>query len=94
MAFAPARKPYRIGLLTYENDEIRAIFVTERNCVVPVSKGESQISDRCLYYNGYLSVRPRKATRYCWFARDVTAAMLVVKNKSISLLYELNSIFM
>ena len=31
---------------------------------------------------------------YCWFARDVTAAMLVVKNKSISLLWELNSIFM
>ena len=32
---------------------------------------------------------------YCWFARDVTAAMLVVKNKSISLLWELKvSIFM
>ena len=31
---------------------------------------------------------------YCWFARDVTVAMLVVKNKSISLLWELNSIFM
>ena len=31
---------------------------------------------------------------YCWFARDVTAAMLVVKNKSTSLLWELNSIFM
>ena len=30
----------------------------------------------------------------CWFARDVTAAMLVVKNKSISLLWELNSTFM
>ena len=29
-----------------------------------------------------------------WFAHDVTAAMLVVKNKSISLLWELNSIFM
>ena len=26
---------------------------------------------------------------YCWFARDVTAAMLVVKNKSISRLWEL-----
>ena len=31
--------------------------------------------------------------QYCWFARDVTAAMLAVKNKSISLLWELNSIF-
>ena len=30
----------------------------------------------------------------CWFARGVTAAMLVVKNKNISLLWELNSIFM
>ena len=30
----------------------------------------------------------------CWFARDVTAAMLVFKDKSISLLWELNSIFM
>ena len=30
---------------------------------------------------------------YCWSAGDVTAAMLVVKNKSISLLWELNSIF-
>ena len=30
---------------------------------------------------------------YCWIARDVTSAMLVAKNKSISLLWELNSIF-
>ena len=29
-----------------------------------------------------------------WFVRDLTAAMLVIKNKSISLLWELNSIFM
>ena len=29
-----------------------------------------------------------------WFAREVTAAMLEVKNKSISLLRELNPIFM
>ena len=30
---------------------------------------------------------------YCWFARDAMAAMLVVKNKSISICCELNSIF-
>ena len=30
---------------------------------------------------------------YCWFVRDVKATMLVVKNKSISLFWELNSIF-
>ena len=29
----------------------------------------------------------------CWFPRDITATMLVIKNKSISLLWELNSIF-
>ena len=31
---------------------------------------------------------------YCWFARDIMAAMLMVKNKSISLFCEQNSIFM
>ena len=30
----------------------------------------------------------------CWFACDVIAATLVVKNNSLSLLWELNSIFM
>ena len=40
-----------------------------------------------------LQERGKKKT-HCWFAGDVTAAMLVVKNKSISLLWELNSIFM
>ena len=30
---------------------------------------------------------------YCWFARDVMAAMLMVKNKSISICCKLNSIF-
>ena len=32
-------------------------------------------------------------SQYCWFALDVAAAMLVVKNKSISLLWEPDSIF-
>ena len=38
--------------------------------------------------------RPRKRayTSYRWFASDVTTAMLVVKNKSISLRWEMNSI--
>ena len=31
---------------------------------------------------------------YCWFARDVMVAMLLVKNKTISILWEINSIFM
>ena len=34
------------------------------------------------------------AHAYCWFVRDVTAATLVVNSKSISLLWEINSIFM
>ena len=42
----------------------------------------------------FLTVGERVKKENCWFARDVTAAMLVVKNKSISLLWELNSIFM
>ena len=41
-----------------------------------------------------MTTKPRKADDNCWFAGDLTAAMLVVKNKSISLLWELNSIFM
>ena len=32
--------------------------------------------------------------QYCWFALDATATMLVVKNKSVSFLWKLNSIFM
>ena len=36
----------------------------------------------------------KKIGRCCWFASDVTAAMLVVKNKSISLRWEMNSILM
>ena len=31
---------------------------------------------------------------YCWFASDVTAAMLGVKQKSVSLRWEMNSILM
>ena len=40
---------------------------------------------------------PKKVSlkeQHCWFASDVTAAMLVVKNKNISLRWEMNSILM
>ena len=47
---------------------------------------------KSLWYPGYQNIL--LGNKYCWFALDVTAAMLVVKNKSISLLWELNSIFM
>ena len=43
---------------------------------------------------GKVAGNPSRGRFNCWFARDVMAAMLVVKNKSISLLWELNSIFM
>ena len=39
--------------------------------------------------NGFCSFQ----NPYCWFAGDVTAAMLVVKNKNNSLLWELNYFF-
>ena len=42
----------------------------------------------------YLVQEPITVMCRCRFARDVTTAMLEVKNKSISLLWELNSIFM
>ena len=44
-------------------------------------------------YTGYIFDR-NSTLSYSWFARDVMTAMLVVNNKSISLLCEVNSIFM
>ena len=44
VAFAPARKLYRIGLLfTRKNGDFGAISVTERSCAAPISKVESYI---------------------------------------------------
>ena len=51
IAFAHARKSYRIGLLfTHKNRDFGAISVTERSYAAPISKLESHISDRCSYY--------------------------------------------
>ena len=53
VAFAPARKPYRIGLLfTHKNGDFGAISVTEQSCAALISEAESHISDRCSYYTG------------------------------------------
>ena len=53
-AFAPARKPYRIGILfTQKNGDLGAISVTE----ISISKVESQISDRCSHYTSLLHSR-------------------------------------
>ena len=47
IAFAPARKSYRIRILfTHKNGDFGAISVTERNYAAPISKVESHISDR------------------------------------------------
>ena len=47
IAFAPARKPYRIRLLfTHENGDFGAISVTERICSAPISIVERHISER------------------------------------------------
>ena len=55
VAFAPARKPYRIGLLfTHNNGDFGAISVTERSCPHVISKLESHIWDKCSHYTGQI----------------------------------------
>lgn len=55
IAFAPAPKPYRIGLLymfTHENRDFGAISATERSCYAPLSKVESHINSATFFtYN-------------------------------------------
>ena len=55
VAFALAKNwPYRIGLMfTHENGDFGAISVAGRSYEAPISKVESDISDRCSYYTGY-----------------------------------------
>ena len=51
VAFTPAQKPYRIGLLfTQKYGDFGAISVTEQSCDAPIFKVESHISDRYSYY--------------------------------------------
>ena len=48
VAFVPPRKSDRMELLfTHKHGCGDAISVTERSCAAPISKVESQISDRC-----------------------------------------------
>ena len=51
IAFAPARKPHRIGLLfvRHKNGDFGAISITERLKAAPISKAESHISDGLNY---------------------------------------------
>ena len=55
VAFALAKNwPYRIGLMfTHKNGDFGAISVAGRSYEAPISKVESDISDRCSYYTGY-----------------------------------------
>ena len=56
MAFAPAQKPYRIGLLfTHMNRDFGAISATAGSCAAPrraapISKVESHVSNRFTLY--------------------------------------------
>ena len=55
IAFAPARKLYRVELLfTHCNGDFSAISVTERRYAAPISKVASHILDRCLYNTKYI----------------------------------------
>ena len=65
--FAPARKPYKIGLLfTHNNGDLGVVSVMERSCSGPIAKVESHISDRCSYYNWYrYSCRQEKLCGRC-----------------------------
>ena len=53
IAYAPGRKPYRIGLLfTHKNRDFGEISVSERICAAPISKVQIHISDKCSHYTG------------------------------------------
>ena len=73
IAFAPARKPYRIALLfTHKNGDLGAISVTKRSCAEPISRVESHISDSdtvfILYRVGsdsFSSLSDNKEVNYC-----------------------------
>jgi len=54
----------------------------------------TKLSFKDLIYKLQTQKMATEAASYCWFARDVKATMLAVKNKSIFLLWEQNSIFM
>ena len=59
----------------------KKLFYRERSC---------EISRGILYY---FAVEYQTFSVNCWFASDVAAAMLVVKNKSISLRWEIELYF-
>ena len=54
---AATTESYQIGILfTHMNGDFDTISMTERNCVTPISKVESQIWHRCSYFTGQLFV--------------------------------------
>ena len=62
IAFAPVRKPYRIGILfTHKNGDFDAISATERSRAALFSKAETHISNRCSYYTGHRFVSAPKS---------------------------------
>ena len=77
IAFAPARKPYRIGLLfTHKNRDFGAISATERSChAALIYKVESHISYRIgvyIHYTGY----DGKASRYYKYEHSLSLCQI------------------
>ena len=61
IAFASARKPYRIWLLiSPKDDDFGEISVTEQNCVASILKKDRHKTDRSSYYTGQLFVSAGK----------------------------------
>ena len=64
-SFAPARKPYWIGLLfTHKNSDFSAIFVTKRSCTAPTLKEDLHISDTFMplnWHSGTVAEKLRKS---------------------------------
>ena len=64
IVFAPAQKPYRIGILfTRKNGDFGAISVTERSCAALIPKEEHHISDRWSYLPDSLFAPAQKPYR-------------------------------
>ena len=81
-------------------DDIKRSYKKSRTWSIRIKcEGSSAISELVLRADLMTCCRtknnnaPLKSTYY-WFARDVTAAMLVAKKKSISFLWKLDSILM
>ena len=73
-------------LLSYINTTVVREFLSNVSIIIKPMKFKDSFrmtSLLCLGNDGHTSFK-RKHLPYCWFARDVMASILVVKNKNIS----------